>query len=110
MDPQGCKIFCEVFRAAFNITLALQECSSETTVESCSSLVQCCSEVLHLGLHKTPPEDIITPIVHLMVNLPKVCLEKLCPPVSTENDCNESLLSDQKIYKVKLYLSCFSDI
>eukprot|EP00111_Clytia_hemisphaerica_P023177 TCONS_00068176-protein len=97
MDAQGCKIFCEVFRASFNITLALQECSSDGTIESCSSLVLCCTEVLHLDLHKNAPEDIVTPIVHLMVNLPKACLEKLCPPVSTEN--NESLVNDQKVFK-----------
>ena len=93
-------ILCEVLRAAFNITLALSECSLESALQSCSSMVETCCQLVKFGskANYSLPEDIVTPVAHFMVNMPKKCLENLCPLIGS--DSKETFFEHPRFYQV----------
>ena len=100
INNTNCQVLCEVLKAAFNITLVLSECSSKKAVNSCSGMVKTCCQIIKFEskAEYRLSEDVITPIAHFMVNLPKECLEHLCPLVGS--DSKELIMDHQRFYQV----------
>ena len=103
-------ITCQALRAAFNITLVLSECSTESALQHCSEMVKTCCELVKFQskVGYNTPENLIMPVAHLMVNMPKTCLDNLCPLVELDN--NETCFDRPRYYRVSyslLYLFLF---
>ena len=66
-------------------------------VKTCCQLVKFQSKAGY-----NTPENVIMPIAHLMVNMPKKCLENLCPLVGI--DTNETCFDRPRYYQVSFYI------
>lgn len=96
-------ILCQALRAAFNITLVLSECSTESALQHCSEMVKTCCKLVKFQSKAgyNTPENAIIPVAHLMVNMPKKSLENLCPLVGLDN--NETCFDRPRYYEVSYY-------